>query len=465
MKRMSMMKKVGCVGLALLMMASTMAGCGSKAGTGGNAPAPKEQEAEAASDADGAKENAAEEKEQITITAMLQYTSDSGKKATDYAIERMKEIMPEVNLVMEVMPEDGDVTLKTRIASGTLPDIWKSNTGLVYLALESDNALELDKYVKETGIEERINPGERDLLWAKDGHCYAIPYFSQESYLIYYNKKVFEDNNVEIPTNYSEFLDAVKKFRENGVTPLALFAKDVWCPVAVLDAIVTREDPKGLVAIDRGEARMTDDVYVKAATKLKELIDAGLISQTAFTASNDEAMAAFANNEAAMYANGCWAIKDLYATMGDGFGYLDYPLQDGNASDANKNVRSGGQSIGGFSISPYSEHPDVAAKYACLLALELANGRYIHGEVLSNFTTDEGIVQEEDFGPVATQYAEDAKSFTSYSLFPWAYDHADTMSILGEECSKLMTGDYTVDEFIKNSDSRITEMLAEAEAQ
>lgn len=463
MKKMTKTKKAVSLGLALLLSASTMLGCGGKAETGSASPAEEEQTQESApADTSGKADTSGEEQgaagEQITITAMLQYTSDSGKKATDYAIERMKEIMPEVNLVMEVMPEDGDVTLKTRIAAGTLPDIWKSNTGLVYLALESDNAMELDQYVEETGIVDRINPGERDLLYAKDGHCYAIPYFSQESYLIYYNKKVFEENNVKIPTNYDEFLEAVKTFRANDITPLSLFAKDVWCPVAILDSIVTRDDPKGLVPIDTGEARLTEDVYVKGATKLKELIDAGLISQTAFTASNDEAMAAFANNEAAMYANGCWAIKDLYATMGDGFGYLDYPLQDGEATDANKNIRSGGQSIGGFSIAPYSEHADVAAKYACLLAMELANGRYKYGEVLSSFTTDEGITQEEDFGPVAVQYAEDAKNFTSYTLFPWAYDHADSMAILGEEISKLMTGDYAVEDFIENTDSRITEI-------
>lgn len=470
MKKMTKMKKAVSLGLALLLTASTMLGCGGKAETGSGSSEGEEQTKESApadtsgkADTSGEAQGAGEE--QITITAMLQYTSDSGKKATDYAIERMKEIMPEVNLVMEVMPEDGDVTLKTRIAAGTLPDIWKSNTGLVYLALESDNAMELDQYVEETGILDRINPGERDLLYAKDGHCYAIPYFSQESYLIYYNKKVFEENNVEIPTNYDEFLEAVKTFRANDITPLSLFAKDVWCPVAILDSIVTRDDPRGLVPIDTGEARLTEEVYVKGATKLKELIDAGLISQTAFTASNDEAMAAFANNEAAMYANGCWAIKDLYATMGDGFGYLDYPLQDGEATDANKNIRSGGQSVGGFSIAPYSEHADVAAKYACLLAMELANGRYKYGEVLSSFTTDEGITQEEDFGPVAVQYAEDAKNFTSYTLFPWAYDHADSMSILGEEISKLMTGDYAVEDFIKNTDSRITEMLEEAGAE
>lgn len=467
MKKITKMKKAISLGLAFVLMASVLAGCGGKSeGESNSSPADvkteetSDQKEDAAADASGGEEAPAE---QVTITAMLQYTSDVQKKATDYALERMKEIMPEVNLEMEIMPEDGDVTLKTRIAAGTLPDIWKSNTGLVYLALESDNVLELDQYLEETGIVDRVNPGERDVFWAKDGHCYAVPYFSQESYLIYYNKKVFEDNNVKVPTNYSEFLDAVKTFRANDITPLALFAKDVWCPVAILDSIVTRKDPKGMVPIDTGEARMTDEVYVESAARLKELIDAGLISQTAFTASNDEAMAAFSNNEAAMYANGCWAIKDLYALMGDGFGYLDYPLQDGEASDANKNTRCGGAGIGGFSISPYSEHADVAAKYACLFAMELANGRYKYGEALSSFTMDEGITAEEDFGPVGDQYAKDCQDFTSYTLFPWCYEHADSMAILGEEISKLMTGDYAVEDFIESTDSRITEMLEEAE--
>lgn len=467
MKRVSKMKKAISLGLVLILSVLTMAGCGNRT-EAESSPSPDSQTQDKAQESapdgtSGAGQEAPTE--QITITAMLQYGSESGKKAVDYAIARMKEIMPEVNLEMEIRPEDGDVTVKTRIAAGTLPDIWSTNTGLVYLSLESGNALELDQYVEETGIVDRINPGERSLLWAKDGHCYSIPYFSQESYLIYYNKKVFEDNNVKVPTNYSEFLDAVKTFKANGVTPLAMFAKDVWPSIAILDSIVTREDPRGMAPIDAGEARMTDEVYVKGATKLKELIDAGLISQTAFTASSDEAMAAFANNEAAMFGNGCWAIKDLYALMGDGFGYLDYPLQDGEATEANKNVRCGGQSIGGLAVAPYSEHVDVAARYACLFAMELANGRYKYGEVISPFTTDEGIAPEEEFGSVCAQYAEDAKSFTSYTLFPWAFDHADSMTILGEEISKLMTGDYSVEEFSTNADSRITEMLEEAESQ
>ena len=173
MKKMPRLKKAGCLGLALLLMVLAM-GCGNKGETEKTAPA------------DGSGEGQEASEEQITITAMLPYTQ---KKAADYAIERMKEIMPEVNLVMEVMPEDGNVTVKTRIAAGTLPDIWKSDTTTTYLALESDNVLELDKYVEETGILERTNPGERDVFWAKDGHCYAVPYFSQESYLIFITKK------------------------------------------------------------------------------------------------------------------------------------------------------------------------------------------------------------------------------------------------------------------------------------
>lgn len=445
MRKASHWKKMSCLVLSLCLMAG-MTACGGQSDTG-------------SSTAGG---NSGK-KEQVTLKAMLQYTSDSQKAAQDYATEKMKELMPEVTLELEVMPEDGDVTIETLGASGNLPDIYKSNAGLIELFLPSNNVLELDKYVESTGIEKRVVSGEQGSFWCEaDNHCYAIPYASSESYLIYYNKKVFEDNNVEIPTNYSEFLEVVKTFSNKGITPLSLF-KDPWVAPALYETIVTRTDPKGLISIDSGKTKMSEDLYVQSAERLEELIKAGLISKSAFSATNEEAMAAFSNNEAAMYANGIWAIKDLSASMGEGFGYLDYPLQDGAASDKNTNTRVGGPGIGGISVAPSSKNVDVAAEYACLMALELANGRYVHGESLSPFTTDEGIEQEVDLGEIAKQYAEDSQNFTSYTMFPWNWNHADTMNILSEELNKLMTGDYSVKEFIESSDKRMAEMLAEDE--
>lgn len=53
-----------------------------------------------------------------------------------------------------------------------------------------------------------------------DGHIYAFPRTGPAVDLLFFNKKVFEQNGVKIPTNYPELLAAVKAFNAKGIVPV-----------------------------------------------------------------------------------------------------------------------------------------------------------------------------------------------------------------------------------------------------
>ena len=66
-------------------------------------------------------------------------------------------------------------------------------------------------------------------VYSYDGGVYALPGISWFEG-IYFNKQMFEENNIALPTTFDEYIDVCKKFQELGVKPLAAGLKS-WEPM------------------------------------------------------------------------------------------------------------------------------------------------------------------------------------------------------------------------------------------
>lgn len=390
----------------------------------------------------------------VVLRIYAQYSADDEKQPFDYAKEQMKTIMPNVELDLEVMAQDDNQKLKTYAATSNLPDIFVATTDIIESFKKSNNILNLNKYVEELGIEKQFLPSSLPLLKDAKGDTWAIPDAGQFAALLYYNKDVFAKNGVKVPTNYTEFLSAVKKFKANGVVPLALFAKEKWPGVQLFDILASREEPKGITKLDLGEGKASDLAYKDAATKLLELVKAGLLPKGAFNLSSDDAGAQFKQGKAAMYLSGAWSMSDLGGAMGDNVGILYYPVADeSNASSVQWNMSGGGYNSG-LAVSPYSKNKDIAAKYACQFALKFAEGRIIKrgdpNPILKNT-----IKPEKGYNAIQQQYVNDSANFKTMTCFDWGLTNAKFKAGIEDEVNTLLAGDYTVDEFVKNLDKVI----------
>ena len=213
------------------------------------------------------------QEEKVKLKIFSQYSLPEEKQPFDYAKEQVAKVMPNVELDLDIEPQDDNAKLKTLAASGSLPDIIRVTAGVVDLFKKSNNLLLLDDYVKELKIEDRIRPAYKGLLWDSDNHCYAVPRTASPTYIMYYNKELFTQNNIKVPTNYDEFLASIKAFNSKGVMPVSLFAKEAWPGVMLFDAFATRYDAGGLMKVvnDR-KGRITEDAYKKAATQVLECV-------------------------------------------------------------------------------------------------------------------------------------------------------------------------------------------------
>lgn len=387
----------------------------------------------------------AEEKVKLSIYA--QYADDDTKVPYDYAAEKLAEAFPEVELELIVQAQDDGATLLALAAAKNLPDIYQTGSGILSTFRNSKQIMVLDDIAASTGFIDKVYENSKDFLYADDGHIYAFPYAGQEYVLWYCNKTLFEQAGLEIPKTFDELKHCVEVFKEKGIVPLALFGQEGWISAAMYDVIATRYNPGGIKALDRGQAKVTDEAYVKAAETLYDLAKAGLF-QTGVTSSNyDQAAAMFNNGEAAMFINGQWFIEDATKALGDNVEWMYYPSTDEASWEAGKTAFSGGGSISGYAVNPDSPNAELAAKVAAFMSEKYCEAKIM---LRSNplVALDVGMANE-SLTPMMKALVAWIPSMTSTTAFTWGLTNPDFTEAIGTWSQALISGEYTAEEFIQ----------------
>lgn len=404
---------------------------------------------------DNAGSNGASGEENVKLKMYTQYSSDAEKVPVDYALKALSKEMPNVKITIDIAGQDDNQKLKTYAASGNLPDIFQSNTDVINVFRKSNNILQLDEYLNEYDFSSKLLPSNNNLLYADDQHAYAFPFAGNDINLIFYNKELFEQYDVKVPTTYDELIEAANVFNKNGITPLSIFGKEKWITMALYDVIATRFDTGGILKLDAMQANASDPAYADAAAMMEKLIDAGLLSKSATLMNYDQAAGEFYDGKAAMFLNGAWEIPETTKHMGDKADYMYYPAQDTASYESNKYAFGGSGSLGGFSVNPNSKNKDLAAKVASFLALKVAEGRMI----LSNnpiVATKVDKEPEQELAPMFKRLNEDLEKITSTTAFSWGLANAKIKVALEDETQKMIAGEKA-SVFVKNIDKAINQ--------
>jgi multiple sugar transport system substrate-binding protein len=105
-----------------------------------------------------------------------------------------------------------------------------------------------------------------------DGKQYAMP-LHVSYWVVFYNKKVFAENEITPPTTWVEFVANADKLKAAGVTPFASTTTGRWPSFIWFEEMVLRTDPQFYADLTAGKAKYTDPTAVKAMETWKGLID------------------------------------------------------------------------------------------------------------------------------------------------------------------------------------------------
>lgn len=330
-----MKKKVIAAMLAGAMVLGTLTGCGNGSETGG------EDNSGQASGQDSGLDQASDESGaggSTELTFIFADGDEGAKESMNEIVNRFNEANPDITVTIE--PGNGGAYsefLKTKDSVGEFPDIMEMRDTAVYVRAEkleplSDEIVSLFKTTTDF-----------------DGKVYTAPLAGENTNGIIYNKKYFDDNKLEEPATYDEFIELCGTIQEKGdMAPLVVGGQDIWhmgflYHKAYNDQVLS-QDPDFIEHCYDGSKDFSDETMKKTFEELQEIFQ---YAQDGWSSTPDAQITTFlVNDMAAMMYSGTHMFSQIQSAAPDlEIGWFPIPSPDG------KLRLVGGGGVGGLAVS------------------------------------------------------------------------------------------------------------------
>lgn len=316
---------------------------------------------------------------------------------TDAAFEKINAMFEEQNPGVTVemtsaVGADFETVRNTRVAAKSV-DITEGSTqgGTLVLpewvAGQQPNTwvqgLEVGNWVDLTDepFMANFSPGVLE-SYAYEGRQYAVPTGTSEVSGVFYNKAMFAEHGLEVPTTWQEMLNVIEVLKGADEQPFIMGGKDSWPAAMPVWGLVQSLYPD-MEAVDRGlwegTMRLDDPKSIELMTRLQTIYDNTAPGWSGIDYATVPSR--FVAGEGAMLPDGSWEIPAIQkADPNFEFGYFPMPGSD----DAEDNKYISSKLEFSLSIPSSSTNQELAKEWLAL---------YSDPDVYSDFVTAAG------FGP------------------------------------------------------------------
>lgn len=321
-----MKKKMISILLCAALGITTLAGCGGASGGTTVASEPAAAVAEESKESAAPESTEAAESQESTVAAEAavdgggetlnvlchsSWRTDEANAVFDYVAEKCN-----VKFEFEEVPEgsSGNELIFAKMQSGEVPDIlwWQG-------AKTSATEIGEDLFVELSG--DWVNDYNASILESPNqtynGKLICAPFGDVTVFGMCYNKKVFADNQIEIPQTWDEMMVACETLKAAGVTPMYVSGTtdNEWTlQIIPIDARLKQESivPGSMDSLNSHEKLWTDMEYMQLTfDRMKEMKDKGYIQDTFLSDSYADAQEALLTGTAAMYSQATWIYAEL----------------------------------------------------------------------------------------------------------------------------------------------------------
>lgn len=415
-------KRIATLSMSLLLLTS-MVGCGSS--------------------------SSGDESGKVTLKLWHIWASDSESNRKPFlkVLDAFQKANPNIKLeIDETESKAYDTKIKTAAAGNELPDVFYSQAG-GYLKsfVDAGKVLPLDQYLKD-GTSDKLLPGVLTNL-TFNGKVYGLPY-TQATAVFFVNKEMFEQNGIKIPENFSQLLAAVKAFRNKGITPMTVGAKDEWPTTQYFDIMAIR-DAGAKVCQDALNKKSTyeDPGIIDAAAKFQELVKAKAFNDGALGLTRDESEMPFFEGKIPMYVNGSWTAGNIQkdgSKVKDKILALKFPIIEGGKGDINDFT---GGAAEGFYVSSKTKHKAEAVKLLKYITENHSREAYLAGAGIPTWKMN---VDESKIDPVTKQIVANLKEAKTTTLWFNSLLQSKDSDAYQKELTQLFSLKVTPQQFAKD---------------
>jgi raffinose/stachyose/melibiose transport system substrate-binding protein len=267
------------------------------------------------------------------------------KIATEYAKEH-----PGFELRLITTPDRPSYIQKyvTLATADELPELFDTDaTPFAQMLRDQHRMIDVEDLLSELGALDDFRPAALNYQRFGDGSLHMIPLeFGLE--LFWYNKALFEQAGVDVPTSLDDFPDLCRALGESGVVPITVNGKDQWPLERYLAFYPFRVDGEHYIDdLAAGKATFSDSPGEHGARWMFELGAAGAFEPGFSSVEYADAQALFTTGRAAMYNIGTWelpalATGQLPEDMQDRVGFFTLPTIKDGVTAPNEYVTSSG---------------------------------------------------------------------------------------------------------------------------
>jgi glucose/mannose transport system substrate-binding protein len=219
--------------------------------------------------------------------------------------------------------------LTTRMLGGDPPGSFQVHMGheLTDTWVTTGYMEPLTDLYEEMGWNDVFPQGVLDIV-SYDGEPYSVPVNIHRANVLWYNKAVFEANNLEPPTTFDEFFDVAEKLDAAGVTPLALGDNGIWTSVQLFETVLIGSlGADGYRGLWTGDTEWKGAEVTEAIETFKRMLE--YVNSDHSALSWDQANDLVISGDAAMTIMGDWAHGDNVAKNFADSGWMPTPNTDG----------------------------------------------------------------------------------------------------------------------------------------
>lgn len=233
--------------------------------------------------------------------------------------------------------------LKVKLDSGEAYDIINVDAdplSLVSRINPEKNCVELTDQEWVSRMEEVVLPNV-----SVDEKVYGMQFNGTRKSAYLYNKQIFADLGLKIPTTFEEFKEVCQKIKDAGITPIYEATQNGWhqvLPVCETGSYYATKYDDLYGKLNRNEMKITEVSEILTVLKqMKECAELGFYGDNFMNQSVEGAKEAFANGEVAMFCNDTAWVAETEK---------EYPETEGN--------------IGVF-VCPWADNQTVSSNIAC----------------------------------------------------------------------------------------------------
>ena len=292
-------------------------------------------------------------------------------------------------------------------------------------------------------------------VYSYDGSVYALPGISWFEG-IYFNKALFEENSIELPKTFDEYIAVCKKFEEAGITPLAAGLKS-WEPMLKNSmAFVAAEYLSTDAGKDFGEKYRNgeatlDGTWNEYLEKWSEMITEGVYTTDMTGIDHDQALEQFATGQAAMFCSGPWDLETITSKNPD----LQIDMMPFYGTTESEGWLIGGPGCG-FAVNANSKNKDAAMKIVD--ALSTTEGQ---AALWENNQGGSSYLEGASF-ELPEAYASAATALDAGNVYcPWNEwgAAAPAHETYGTEMQSYLLGEQDLSATLQNVDAAVQELL------